>query len=245
MEIIVPDDQLSLAIGRRGQNVRLASQLTGWRLDIVSESKVKEVKDLAFGSLGRFEGVGDITMQTLYNYGIRCAADLLGAELEFLAKIPGIDEDKAAFLKEDAVRVVAEEQAEDAEAKRQEGVRAREQAKIMFDEVVSRATRLPEADRLVRVKGLGPELISKFEAAGLHFVEDFAALTSLDEAAEHTEISREKVDELRHAASVFIQKEQDGVELPVSSEDAGPEEDYAPSELLVPPVDEVAAEASA
>jgi len=47
MEIIVPDDQLSLAIGRRGQNVRLASQLTGWKLDINSESRVKEMREFA------------------------------------------------------------------------------------------------------------------------------------------------------------------------------------------------------
>src|SRR6476659_9682915 len=47
MEIIVPDDQLSLAIGRKGQNVRLASQLTGWKLDINSESRVKEMREFA------------------------------------------------------------------------------------------------------------------------------------------------------------------------------------------------------
>jgi len=44
MELIVPDDKLSLAIGKKGQNVRLASQLTGWRIDIHSESKVREME---------------------------------------------------------------------------------------------------------------------------------------------------------------------------------------------------------
>src|SRR5207302_259842 len=51
MEIIVPDDQLSLAIGRRGQNVRLAAQLTGWKLDINSETRVKELREFAQRSL--------------------------------------------------------------------------------------------------------------------------------------------------------------------------------------------------
>src|SRR5881227_1755884 len=51
MEIIVPDDQLSLAIGRRGQNVRLAAQLTTWKLDINSESRVKEMREFASKSL--------------------------------------------------------------------------------------------------------------------------------------------------------------------------------------------------
>ena len=53
MELIVPDDQLSLAIGRRGQNVRLASQLTGWKLDINSETRVKEMREFATESFER------------------------------------------------------------------------------------------------------------------------------------------------------------------------------------------------
>ena len=53
MEIIVPDDQLSLAIGRRGQNVRLASQLAGWRLDIHSESRINEIRERAWASLSK------------------------------------------------------------------------------------------------------------------------------------------------------------------------------------------------
>ena len=47
MELVVPDDKLSLAIGRKGQNVRLAAQLTGWKLDINSESRVKEMREFA------------------------------------------------------------------------------------------------------------------------------------------------------------------------------------------------------
>ncbi len=58
MEIIVPDDQLSLAIGRRGQNVRLASQLTGWKLDINSESRVKEMREFATESFNAIDGPG-------------------------------------------------------------------------------------------------------------------------------------------------------------------------------------------
>ena len=51
MELIVPDEKLSLAIGKKGQNVRLASQLTGWRIDIHSESKVREMEARARQSL--------------------------------------------------------------------------------------------------------------------------------------------------------------------------------------------------
>ena len=57
MEIIVPDDQLSLAIGKKGQNVRLAAQLTGWKIDITSESKNLERSRRAHESLGKIDGV--------------------------------------------------------------------------------------------------------------------------------------------------------------------------------------------
>lgn len=243
MEIIVPDDQLSLAIGRRGQNVRLASQLTGWRLDIVSEAKVKEIKDLAFKSLGRLEGVNDIHMQTLYNYGIRCAQDILDTDEAFLAGIPGIGDQKAKSLKVDAERVVADERAEDAEAKLHEERRAREEAKAMFVEEAFRASLLPESDRMARVTGLGPGLISALGAADVHSVEDVAGLTDLAGAAERSGLSVEKLDQLRYAAAIYIDKERKGVEMAPSSEDAGPEAGYQPSELLHPPAE--AMEASA
>src|SRR5204862_3069854 len=57
MQLIVPDDKLSLAIGKKGQNVRLASQLSGWRIDIHSEAKVREMETRARASLGAIEGV--------------------------------------------------------------------------------------------------------------------------------------------------------------------------------------------
>src|SRR3970282_916753 len=65
MEIIVPDDQLSLAIGRKGQNVRLASQLSSWKLDIHSESRIQEIKERAWASLSKVEGCNEFLIQTL------------------------------------------------------------------------------------------------------------------------------------------------------------------------------------
>jgi N utilization substance protein A len=232
MEIIVPDDQLSLAIGRRGQNVRLASQLTGWRLDIISESKVKEIKERAFKSLGRITGVNDIHMQTLYNYGIRCAQDILNADATFLTGIPGIGADMAARLKKDAERVVAEERAEQAALKREEEAQARLQAKAMFHDADERKKRPPELDRLSRVKGIGGHVVSQLEAAGIHSVEDLAELNELRTTAMKAGLTPERLDELRHAAMVYLKKEKDGVQVQPSTEDAGPEEGYQPSDLL-------------
>ena len=238
MEIIVPDDQLSLAIGRRGQNVRLASQLSGWRLDIVSESKVKEIKERSFKSLGRLNGVNDIHMQTLYNYAIRCAQDVLNAEENFLAGIPGIGEEKAKKLREDAVRVVKEEQEELAELKRGEQAQARVEAKAMFREQARRATLLPEMERMLRVRAVDVTVMAALEMAGVQCVEDLAELEELDKAAEKSALSKEKLDELRHAASVYLDKELRGETVEPSAADAGPEEGYAPSELLTGPAEE-------
>jgi N utilization substance protein A len=232
MEIIVPDDQLSLAIGRRGQNVRLASQLTGWRLDIVSESKVKEIKDRAFKSLGRLTGVNDIHMQTLYNYGIRCAQDVLNTDEAFLGNIPGIGADMAGRLKKDALRVVEEERLEARQLKKEEELKARMEAKQMFDDLRRRGERLPEYERLIRVKGVGRELASNLEVAGILSVEELADLHELKGVAEKSQIPAEKLDQLRHAAEVYLKKEAEGADLPPSSADAGPEEGYTPSRLL-------------
>ncbi len=91
MEIIVPDDQLSLAIGRRGQNVRLAAQLTGWKLDINSETRVKEMREFANRSLGALPGINEMLIETLYAHGFRQAQDIAEATPEVLAQIPGLD----------------------------------------------------------------------------------------------------------------------------------------------------------
>ena len=67
MEVIVEDDQLSLAIGKRGQNVRLAVKLTGWKIDIKSRTRAKELSKAAFENLSAVQGIGGVTAEILYN----------------------------------------------------------------------------------------------------------------------------------------------------------------------------------
>ena len=74
MELIVPDDQLSQAIGRRGQNVRLASQLTGWKIDIHSESKIRELEEDARLALCARDGVTADAVDTLWRLGYRSSS---------------------------------------------------------------------------------------------------------------------------------------------------------------------------
>lgn len=90
MELIVPDDQLSLAIGRRGQNVRLAAQLTGWKIDIHSESRVREMNELARQELALVTPLGDDYREILIRYGFRSIQDVADSEPEDLVETLGI-----------------------------------------------------------------------------------------------------------------------------------------------------------
>jgi N utilization substance protein A len=113
MEIIVEDDQLSLAIGKRGQNVRLAVKLTGWKIDIKSRSRVKELSRAAFKDLLAIPGVGSITAELLFNEEYFSAQDIAAVSVEDLANIAGIGEKKAQNIKK-AVEEYLQKQSEEA-----------------------------------------------------------------------------------------------------------------------------------
>jgi N utilization substance protein A len=107
MEIMVEDDQLSLAIGRKGQNVRLAAQLTSWRLDIISKSKLQKRTSEALFNLQHIEGVNETMAQAIYQAGFLNVRQVAEASMEGLQKIPGYDSPELAkSLKDRAAGVV-------------------------------------------------------------------------------------------------------------------------------------------
>ena len=107
MEIMVEDDQLSLAIGKKGQNVRLAAQLTGWRLDIISKSKLQKRTSEATFNLQHIEGVNETMAQAIYQAGYLNVRQVAEATVENLQKIPGYESaETAQKLKETAAAVV-------------------------------------------------------------------------------------------------------------------------------------------
>jgi len=117
MEVVVPDDQLSLAIGKRGQNVRLASKLTGWRLDVVSETSYNQALKEGYRSLLQVQGVGEKLASELYNENFRSAEDLSSASVEDLLQIEGMTEDKAKELIDNAAGYTAKSKLEVEEKK--------------------------------------------------------------------------------------------------------------------------------
>ena len=120
MDVIVPDDQLSLAIGRRGQNVRLAVQLTGWRIDIKSETKMREIAEWLSQAVSAVDGCGDPEADLLLQQGITSLEDLAECAVEVLTALPGIDEAGAGRIKAKAAELVSVKAAADEERARRE-----------------------------------------------------------------------------------------------------------------------------
>ncbi|MFN0063501.1 MAG: transcription termination factor NusA, partial [Myxococcaceae bacterium] len=147
MELIVPDDQLSLAIGRRGQNVRLAAQLTGWKLDINSETRVREMREFANRSLGALPGIGELLIETLYAHGFRQAKDVAEASPEVLAQIPGLDPSRIPAMQEAAKSRMIDDAAELARMDYE-----REQARLI--EARRHPDELSPRERMTRVRGI-------------------------------------------------------------------------------------------
>src|SRR6266511_5258906 len=96
MELVVPDEKLSLAIGRKGQNVRLAAQLTGWKLDIISESKFKQMEEESITALSLIGEVDDNIAKAMYRLGFRALEEVAEAGTDELAAIPGVGNVDAA-----------------------------------------------------------------------------------------------------------------------------------------------------
>ncbi len=124
MELIVPDDQLSLAIGRRGQNVRLAAQLTAWKIDIHSESKIQEMNEKARVTLATISSLSEVSREILIRYGFRAIQDVADAETEEITETLGLDRDKAQAIIDEADAILTEELRRDIE-KREETQRRR------------------------------------------------------------------------------------------------------------------------
>jgi N utilization substance protein A len=146
MEVIVPDEFLSVAIGKRGQNVRLASKLTGWHLDVNSESSYDQMMQDGYDSLVNVPGVGENLADAFIEKGLYSAEELADALTEELVEIRGIGPEKAAVLIENA-RQYVEQAARDAEAQRLEDeARALEEAAQPDGAVEDAPADVPEHD---------------------------------------------------------------------------------------------------
>ncbi len=199
MEIIVPDDQLSLAIGRRGQNVRLASQLTGWKLDINSESRVKEMREFATISFSAI-GIPEQTQETLYSHGFRKAQDIANAAPEMLTQFPGFTMDMIPELQKQAREQAVVDTEEEIRLEQEREAARLAEARRHPDE-------LTQDERLARVRGVGEKTIEQLKRAGYPTVEAIHNEADVMRLAEHTDLGIKKARQIKHAVGVYLEEE--------------------------------------
>jgi N utilization substance protein A len=186
LDVIVPDDQLSLAIGRRGQNVRLAVQLTGWKIDIKSESKMREVAQWIAEAVSVVEGCGEPEAELLLQQGVTSLELLAEGQEELLTSLPGIDAAGAEAIKqragELAVQKAAEEEAARLEAERLEAERL--EAERLAAERAAAEPEETESEEATAEGESGPE-------AGEGESVESEAVEAAAEGAGDTEVDRE------------------------------------------------------
>jgi N utilization substance protein A len=110
MEVVVADDQLSLAIGKKGQNVRLASKLTGWKIDIKSESRMEKISSEILEKFQNLPHIRDVASRILYNEGFRSIKEVAEVDPEELARVLEIEKEKAMEIVEGANRMSQKEE---------------------------------------------------------------------------------------------------------------------------------------
>ncbi|HVP60844.1 MAG TPA: transcription termination factor NusA [Myxococcaceae bacterium] len=200
MELIVPDDQLSLAIGRRGQNVRLAAQLTGWKLDINSETRVREMREFASRSLGALPGVTEMLVETLYAHGFRQARDVSEASPEVLAQIPGLDPARIPAMQEQAKKQMVDDEIE---LRRLE--MEREQARAI--EARRHPDELTPAERMMRVRGMSEKTVEALALSGYKTPEDLAKESDIAKLGDVPGVGIKKARQLKSAAESYLLEE--------------------------------------
>jgi transcription termination/antitermination protein NusA len=157
MELVVADEKLSLAIGRKGQNVRLAAQLTNWKLDILSESKFRQMEEEAVLALQQMDGVSETTARSMYRMGFRSLVEVLEASEDDLATIPGIGDASVAS----SIRRAAEQAMERMRHTR-------------VDEAIAKEVPLTPTERMLLVRGLDTRMVAVLEEAGYRSLDEIA-----------------------------------------------------------------------
>jgi N utilization substance protein A len=180
IEVVVPESQLSLAIGRRGQNVRLASQLTGWDIDILTEQEESERRQKEFAERSQVFmdalDVDEVIAQLLVTEGFASVEEVAYVDLSEIAHIEGFDENTASEIQ----------------------TRAREYLEKLESERDARRRELGVSDDLSKVDGVTTAMLVAFGENGIKTLEDLADCAT-DDLVGWTERSKDKdVEPVRH-----------------------------------------------
>ncbi|WP_424990833.1 transcription termination factor NusA [Fluviibacterium sp. S390] len=192
IEVVVPDEQLSLAIGRRGQNVRLASQLTGLDIDIMTESQESERRQQEFAVRTKLFmealDVDEFFAQLLVSEGFSTLEEVAYVEIDELLVIDGVDDSTAEELQ----------------------ARARDFLEAQAQAALAKARELGVEDSLVDFDGLTPQMLAALAADGVKTLEDFATCADWELAGGWTTVDGQRVkdDGLLEAFDVSLEEAQ-------------------------------------
>lgn len=168
IEVVVPDEQLSQAIGRRGQNVRLASQLTGWDIDIMTEAEESERRQQEFRERSEMfmetMNVDEMVAHLLVSEGFTSLEEVAYVELDELTSIDGFDEETAEELQ----------------------ARARESLEEMNAKTLDEARALGTKEDLIEFEGLTPQMVLALAKDGVLDLETFATCADWELAGGYT-----------------------------------------------------------
>ena len=195
IEVVVPDEQLSLAIGRRGQNVRLASQLTGLDIDILTEAEESERRQKEFAQRTQLFmdtlDLDEFFAQLLVAEGFTSLEEVAYVEQDELLSIDGVDESTADELQ----------------------ARARDFLEAQNKKAMERATELGIEDSLVNFEGLTPQMLEALAEDGVKNLEEFATCADWELAGGWTTIDGQRVkdDGLLEKFDVSLEEARDMV----------------------------------
>jgi len=175
IEVVVPEDQLSLAIGRRGQNVRLASQLTGFDIDIMTDAEESERRQREFAERSAMfmetMNVDEMVAQLLVSEGFETLEEVAYVDIDELLSIEGFDEETAEELQ----------------------ARARESLEELNQKAIERAKALGVQQDLFDYEGLTPQMIEKLAEDGILTLEEFARCADWELAGGYTTVDGKRV----------------------------------------------------
>ncbi len=193
IEVVVPEEQLSLAIGRRGQNVRLASQLTSLDIDIMTEEQESQRRQAEFEERTKLFmetlDLDEFFAQLLVSEGFTNLEEVAYVEVDELLVIDGVDEDTAAELQ----------------------ARARDHLDALNREALEKARALGVEDSLVDFEGLTPQMVLALAEDGVKTLEDFATCADWELAGGWTTVDGERVkdDGVLEPFDVSLEEAQD------------------------------------
>ena len=175
IEVVVPDEQLSQAIGRRGQNVRLASQLTGWDIDIMTEAEESERRQTEFNERSAMFierlNVDEMVAQLLVSEGFTSLEEVAYVELDELTAIDGFDDETGEELQ----------------------ARARESLAEANQKALTEARELGVEDDLVAFEGLTPQMVLALAKDGVTTLDEFAKCADWELAGGFTTVDGQRV----------------------------------------------------